>query len=314
MSVKSVDIVFASSTPLTIAIPGLFAKNRHRCPMVFEVRDLWPEVPIAMGVIRHPLIIGVAKLLEKVAYKFSEKIVALSPGMANGICRAGVSREKIYVVPNSCDLELFDVPSSCGKDFLDVNPHLKGSALVTYPGTLGMVNGIDYFVEIASHMASLDPDVKFLIIGDGNKKDEVLDYAERLGVLGKNLCYMNPLPKAKMPEVFSASTALISFVIDVPELWNNSANKFFDCLASRRPIVINHQGWQADFIEQHQVGLVVPPCDASKAAELLLEFLNSPERLSTASQAASQAASDSFDRDKLAADLLQVLEGSVKNA
>lgn len=314
MSIESVDVVFASSTPLTIAIPGILAKLKHSCPMVFEVRDLWPDVPVAMGVIRNPVIVWLAKQLERVAYKNSTNVIALSPGMAEGVSRVGYPNKHIHVIPNSCDLDLFDVPDSSGRAFLDLHPHLKGAALVTYPGTLGMVNGIDYFVDIASQMLLVNPDVKFLIVGDGKKRDEVLQHAEQLGVLGANLWYMEPLPKDRMPDVFSASTVLTSFVIDIPELWNNSANKFFDCLASRRPILINHLGWQAEFIAEHGVGLVVPPRDEQRSAKLLSDFLSSPELLLSASNAASHAAREVFNRDKLAVELLGIIEASVGNA
>ena len=105
----SADIVFASSTPLTVAIPGYFISKRLKVPMVFEVRDLWPELPIAIGALKNPIFIWLAKWLEKFAYKHSSMIVALSEGMKDGITASGFPHERIFVIPNSCDFELFSV-------------------------------------------------------------------------------------------------------------------------------------------------------------------------------------------------------------
>jgi len=102
-----VDVVFATSTPLTIAISGVYASKKHRVPMVFEVRDLWPEVPIAIGAIKNPIIKKLARRLESFAYKNSHRIIALSPGMKEGIARTGFPSNKISVIPNSCDFDIF---------------------------------------------------------------------------------------------------------------------------------------------------------------------------------------------------------------
>ena len=230
MKVKDVDIVFATSTPLSIAIPGIIAKRRHKTSLVFEVRDLWPEVPIAMGVLKNPLMIWAAKKMEKWAYRNSKQVIALSPGMSDGIRSVGYPDENISIIPNSCDVELFRVPESGGQSFLDNHPHLKTGPLVVYTGTLGAVNGVDYLIDIASHMMLIDPTVRFLIVGCGRKKKYVSDRAVNLGVFEKNLWFLPPVSKTDMPDILSASTVATSFVIDLPVLWNNSANKFFDTL------------------------------------------------------------------------------------
>ncbi len=109
------DVVFATSTPLTIAIPGLAAHLWHHIPMVFEVRDLWPELPIALGALRNPVARFAASLLEWLAYHSSKHIIALSPGMAEGVIRRGIRPERVTVIPNSCDIELFDIPARRGQ-------------------------------------------------------------------------------------------------------------------------------------------------------------------------------------------------------
>lgn len=112
------DVVFATSTPLTIAIPGLAARFLTSAPLVFEVRDLWPEIPIAMGSLRNPLARAAARGLEWLAYHGSCEVVALSPGMADGVAKVGIPRERITVIPNGCDVEKFNVDAGAARAFV----------------------------------------------------------------------------------------------------------------------------------------------------------------------------------------------------
>lgn len=303
---KNVDLVFATSTPLTIAIPGIIGKLRHRCPMVFEVRDLWPELPIAVGALRNPLLIWLARMLEKLAYRCSSRVVALSPGMAKGVEKCGYPSDRIAVIPNSCDVELFRGPKADEGDFLKQNPHLANGPLITYAGTLGIINGVTYVAEIAAAMAKIDPGVNFLVLGRGKEEETVCQRAGELQVLDKNFWMMPPLTKKVMPQVLKATSVALSVFIDLPEMWNNSANKFFDALAAGCPIAINYRGWQADFIDRSGAGLVIPPRDPREAARLLYAFIKDEKRLRLAQQAAAEAADGEFNRDRLAKQLERV--------
>lgn len=308
LKAKHVDVVFATSTPLTIAIPGVAAKLKHKCPMVFEVRDLWPELPVAVGALRNPISKWLAYRLEKWAYKNSDHIIALSPGMKNGIIRTGYHAEKVTVVPNSCDRALFGVPASAGDSFLKEHPYLEGLPLVTYAGTLGMINGVGYLVDIAAKMLHIDSSVRFLIVGAGMQASSIYTHARSSGVLGKNLWIIPPVAKQDMPRLLSATTVAVSLVIDLPALWNNSANKFFDALAAGRPVAINHEGWQADILRSSGAGIVLPPCDAERAAQALNSFLKDNGRLERAQDASTRLAETQFSRDRLAEQLCRTLE------
>ena len=298
------DVVFASSTPLTIAIPGIAAKLWHRRPMVFEVRDLWPEAPIAMGVLRSPVSRLAARALEWIAYASAREIVALSPGMKDGVVRAGVPPQRVSVIPNSCDLELFGTPPEA----LELPFARDGRPVVTYAGTLGAVNGVDYLVEIAASARRAAPELRFVIAGHGAKEGMIRRRALELGVLDQNLWMLPAMPKRAIPALLQQTAIACSLVIDLPALWNNSANKFFDALAAGRPIFINHEGWQADLLRETGAGLVVPPRDADAAASLLAAFTRDAGRMQRASEAALELARTRFDRNRLARDLLQVLE------
>lgn len=303
------EVIFATSTPLTIALPGIYASRRLNVPMVFEVRDLWPELPIAVGAIKNPLLIKLTKLLERFAYRHSSHIVALSPGMAAGVRATGYPADKISVIPNGADIELFHVDPDAGDTtFFVEQPDLATGPLVVYAGTLGVINGVGYLVDLASEMQRIDSTVRFLIVGDGKEAESIKQKAFDVGVLGDNLWMLPPVAKNEMPALLSASTVATSLFVDLPEMWNNSANKFFDALAAGKPVMINYRGWQARLLEESGAGIVVPPDCPEKAATLLHGLLCDEQRIEDAQTAARQLAETRFNRDALAAQLLALLK------
>ena len=314
LRLRNVDVVFATSTPLTVVIPGLVAKLRHRVPMVFEVRDLWPEVPIAMGALRNPILRGIAKGMERVAYKSASEIVALSPGMRKGVLRGGGDPEHIHVIPNSSDVAIFRSPTGGAEPFLKQHPHLRGKRLVMYAGTLGAINGVGYLVRLAQAMRVLDPSVHVVILGSGREREEVRTLASDLRLGPEAISILDSIPKADIPHALSAATVLTSVVINLPETWANSANKFFDAFAAAKPIAINHEGWQADLLRNSGAGVVLPALDPVRGADELLAFMNNDEQMEAAQSASAHLADTQFDRDHLARRLLDVLERAVRGA
>jgi len=299
------DVVFATSTPLTIALPGVLASTRLGVRLVFEVRDLWPEIPIAIGVLRNPVLIRIARQLERWAYRNSSRVIALSPGMADGVVRGGFPPNRITVVPNSCDLDLFQ--GGDAKRFLAEHPEWRGRPIVLYAGTFGDINGVGYLVELAARMQHVAPRPLILLVGEGRQGESIRARAKELGVLGVNLEILPSLPKTQIPDLLAAASVATSVVIDHPSLWNNSANKFFDTLAAARAVVINHEGWQADLIRECSLGAVLPPNDFDAAARILAEFLRDPSRAQRAGVAAGALARARFDRERLSRQALNVL-------
>lgn len=301
------DVVYATSTPLTIAIPGVAAAKHHNVPMVFEVRDLWPEVPIAMGAIRFPPLVYAARKLAEYAYSNAAHVVALSPDMKQGICRAGVPESKVTVIPNASNLKAFHVSESVGHRFREQHDWLGARPLVVYAGTFGRINGVDYLVRLAHRIQNIAPEIRFLLVGDGCEVESVRRLASELGVLGKSLFILPPVKKCHLPEILSAADFASSVVIDKSELWANSANKAFDAFAASRPLMINHQGWLADVIERRECGLVLSPTDLDLAAESLVKAISSEEWLATAKHNAGCVGRTEFEQDRLFANVEDVL-------
>ena len=308
------DVVFASSTPLTVALPAVRLKRQLSVPMVFEVRDLWPEVPIAMGALRNPVARAAARWLERFAYRHASRVVALSPGMKAGVCRTGYPPARVEMIPNSADIDLFRVPAERGQEWRRRYPEIGDRPMVLYAGTLGRVNGVDWLVRLAAETAKRNPQLCFVIVGDGGDAGRVREEARRLGLLGRQVFLLPPVHKAEVPALLSACSVSVSVVIPVPELWHNSANKFFDSLAAQRPILINHLGWQADLLTESGAGLVLPFADLSRAADLICAHTRDAAWLRQAGAAAGRLADTTFARDLLALKLESVLLAAVARA
>jgi len=300
------DVVLATSTPLTIAIPALYISWKMSIPLVFEVRDLWPDVPIAVGVIKNPVIKYLAKLLEKYTYKKSKAVIALSDGIRDGIVKAGCEENKIIVVPNFSNRELFN-PSITGEKFRAKRVWLKDSPLLVYTGAFGMINGIDYLVDIADQLALLKSDIKILLIGGGKQYDNIICYAKEKNVFNNNLFIESSVSKLELPQLLAAADLASNIVISIPEVWNNSANKFFDALASGTPILINGGGWQADLINKNNAGIVTYGSTLQQAAKKIDEFLRDKEGLNRASKNARLISKKYFDKDDLVKKIESIL-------
>lgn len=303
------DVIYATSTPLSIFIPAYFAKALRPARLGFEVRDLWPEMLIAVGYLRNPVLRRLAQRFERTAYRKSDLIVALSDDMADGVIRGGGEPSRILVAPNSCDTERFAVDPSVGRRYREANPWLNSRPLIVYCGTLGRINDVSYLVKVAAHMKAIDPTVAFAVYGSGQDEGVIRELAIELGVLNENFFLMGRVPKDEMPAILSAATVATSLFAPVPEMQANSANKFFDALASGRPIAINYGGWQAEILRESGAGIVLDPSDPAAAADELLVLVNSEERLRTAGRNAAALAAGRFSRDRISADVLSAIEG-----
>lgn len=292
------QVVVATSTPLTVAVPGMIASAVNRARFVFEVRDLWPELPIEVGALRNPVLRALATALAVLTYRRADHVVTLSPGMADGVRAHGVPAERTSIVPNACDVDLFAPDAVSGDDFRAERAWLADRPLVVYAGTVGRLNGVDYLVRLAAQVQRFDPDVRFLVVGAGACRDDVVALAEQLGVLGRNMYFSAPVPKAQMPHVLAAATVATSLFLPVRGMEANSANKFFDALAAGRPVAVNYGGWHADLIESTGAGLRLDAVDHCAAAARLVALLRD-ERRTGAAGAASRRLAQRFSRDAL---------------
>lgn len=308
-SLKS-DKLFVTSTPLTVAIPALIYKFFKRKPYVFEVRDVWPEVPIALGVIKSKILIQVALLLEKLAYKNAEHIVALSPDMKNSVLER-CANTPVTVITNAADCHLFKLPLSKKDPFIDKLQVIKSrhKKVVFYTGAFGLVNNLRSFIKLSSFS---NDEVGFVIIGQGKEEVDLKEYAKELSVLDNTLYFLPSVNKNQLSFVHSTFDMATSTVLPIDALYANSANKVFDAFAAGTPLLINHGGWIKELIESSKCGLVINNDPKEHDYYTLRDFLFSEERYSDACEASLTLGQNEYNREKLFEKLLTVVEVEAK--
>ena len=278
--------------------------------MVLEVRDLWPEIPIAIGALRNPITRALAKMLERFAYHNAAQIVVLSPGMRDGVEGAGYPSERITTIPNGVDLEMFYPDGERSSRARQEFPELGAGPIILYAGTVGKVNGLEYMVRLAAEHRGRSPDYRFVIIGDGGEWELVESLARDLGVLNENLFMYPPMPKKRLADVFAAAAATASFVIDLPELEANSANKFFEGLAAGAPMLINYGGWQETLLAETESGIRLAR-DVHVACGQLTALIDNQPLCRRLGQNARRIAEERFSYDSLAFSLEKVLDAAI---
>jgi glycosyltransferase involved in cell wall biosynthesis len=309
------DVVFATSTPLTIALPAVRASRRLGVPMVFEVRDLWPAVPIAIGALRGAPAIWAAKRLERYAYDHAAHVVALAPGMRDHICALGYPRDRVSVIPNGADLDVFSGSPDQRGPLRDAHAWLGDRPLVLFAGTFGLVNGVDYLARLAARVATLDPEVRFVAIGKGRFLEPVKALAGDLGVRNRNLFFLDSMPKNELAVWLSAADMALALFTGPEIVWRDAVqNKFFDALAAGKPVANNFRGWQAIVAEEAGAGLILDPVDVDAAAHKLVDHLRDARWMASAAAAACRLGRGQFDRNTLAGQLLARLESVVEAA
>jgi glycosyltransferase involved in cell wall biosynthesis len=292
------EIVFATSTPLTIALPGVYAARRSRIPMVFEVRDLWPAVPIAIGALNNPIAKWCALRLERFAYKNAAEIVALAPGMKQAIVKTGYPKDRITVIPNGADDYIISGSDAPGRELRNVTPWLGQRKLVIYCGALGRANGVSYLALLAEQVRKLDPEIRFVVIGDGAEEELVRSTASNTGVLDETFFMLGTMPKNDVSHWLSASTMTTALFTGPRIIWKDATqNKFFDSLAAGKPIANNFDGWQCQIAEKEGVGVVLSATDLEAAARMLVSKLSDSEWMKNAAINARQLASTRFSMD-----------------
>lgn len=298
------DVVFATSGPLTIAIPGLYASWSGRIPLVFEVRDLWPEGAIQLGVLTNPLAKWLARRLERLTYRNARHIVALSPGMRDGIMAAGIGRGKVTVIPNAADLDLFH-PEIDGAD-MRMRSGLDGRFCIAYFGTMGLANGLGFVLDAATELKRRGvDDIVFMLHGDGMERPVLEARARDEGL--DNVIFSGPTPKHLMAELVSAVDVCMTIFKNVPVLRTCSPNKLFDALAAGKPILTNMPGWLGDIAEEEKTGVLVRPDDPVDFADKAIWLRDHPQELKVFSVNARKVAEEQFSRDVLARRLETVL-------
>lgn len=304
--VKDVDLVYATSTPLTVGYIAMQLKKKRGWRYVFEVRDLWPEFPIQIGAIKNKLAIKYLRGLERRIYKKSEFVVALSPGMQEGVIDVGMPENKTAMIPNMSKPDKFypheknvEISKQFGIDLTKFN--------VVHFGSMGKANGLQYIIEAARCLKEKrDDSIRFIFLGFGATEPVIKKLSEDYCL--NNVQFLGNHPMSTVAEVVNCCDASITTFLPLPILKTNSPNKLFDSLSAGKPIIVNSAGWTKDLVEKEDCGFFVDPERPEELAVKLLEIKDNKEQLERWGDNSRKLSLEVFDKNILAAKVADVLE------
>lgn len=269
---KQIDLVMGTTPPIFQTLAAWLIARLKGCPFLLEVRDLWPEFAIDIGVLKNALLIRVARAFELWLYRRADHILVNSPYYRQYVIEKGIPGEKVTLVANGVDVATFD-PEETGATFRSQWAE-PGQFVVTYAGALGLANDIPTILRAAKRLEGR-PEVVFWLVGDGAERQRLEAEAASLGV--GNVRFLGTQPKSAMKEVLAASDACLATLRDIPMFRTTYPNKVFDYLAAGRPIILGIDGVIREVVEAAGAGVFVPPGDDGRLAEALLRLRADPE-------------------------------------
>ena len=261
-----------------------------------------------MGVITNPIVLSMMSALEWLSYHSAHRLVGLSPGIVEGIAKRGISADRIVAIPNGCDLDIFASeveqwrPDGVASDDL----------MAIFTGTHGMANGLGAVLDVAAELKRRGQhDIKLVLIGDGMLKPGLQQRAEEEGL--DNVIFHPPVSKHRLAGLMASADIGMQILANVPAFYyGTSPNKFFDYIAAGLPVLNNYPGWLAELITTHQCGYAVTPDSPQAFADALMHAADHKADLSAMGLRSRELAAKAYNRDILATQFVDWLEGAAK--
>jgi glycosyltransferase involved in cell wall biosynthesis len=295
LQVKEVDLVMGTTPPIFQAVSAWFVALMRRKPFLLEVRDLWPEFGVSMGVLKNPLVIGLARWLERFLYARATHILVNSPAYRDYMIARGVPADRVTYIPYGTDVEMFrpEVDGSSIRQELG----LQDRFVVLYAGALGQANDIDTLLRAAQRL-KVEEKIRFVLFGDGKERPRLEAEARQMGL--SNVLFAGVRPKKDMPRVVAAADVCLAILQDIPMFRTTYPNKVFDYMAAGRATILVIDGVSRRLIEESGGGVFVQPGDDALLAATVLELSKNPQRLQHMGQDARNYLVKHLDRrDKL---------------
>ena len=258
------DVVVGATPPISVAIIAWLAAGLKRSLFVFEVRDLWSEVAIHLGIIKNRILIQLVRLVEKTLYRSAKKIIINSPGFRHPLESLGIPADKIELVPNGVDLEVFRPGLDGGG--IRRQYGLEGKTVGVYTGSLGMANDIDTILKAAE--MGRDQGLAFMLVGEGKDGGRLRGLCRQKNL--DNVIFTGPQKKQRVPLFLAASDVGVVTLLDIPLFKTVYPNKVFDTMACGRPLLLLVDGVAREVVEKAGAGIFVPPSDAEKLVQAMV--------------------------------------------
>ncbi len=303
LSIRDVDLVWGTSPPLFQALTAMIVAFFKRKPFIFEVRDLWLDFAKELKVVNNRLVLSFLKKLETILYKRATKIIVNSPGFIPFIEKT-VNKDKIILIPNGVITKEFEVEKERRESFRK-DLGLEHKFIAMYVGNVGLANDIDCIINSAELLRNYT-DIKFLIVGGGIKKKELIEYAKQKNL--DNVIFLDPFPKREIPVVISSADVCLATLKNTPLLKTVYPNKVFDYMASGKPTILAIDGVIREVAEKAEGGIFVPPGDSSRLADAVLTYYNNRELIKIHGENAKDYVKKHFEREEIAKELERCLE------
>jgi glycosyltransferase involved in cell wall biosynthesis len=294
LGVKDVTVVWGTTPPIFQGFTAWLLARLKGVPLLFEVRDLWPEFAIAVGVLKNPVLIRLSLWLEAFLYRHNELLVVNSPGFIEHVRSRGA--KLVTLIPNGVNPTMFN-PASTGEGYRKLWD-AEDAFIVLYAGAFGMSNDLTVVLDAAASLLN-HPEIRFVFVGDGKEKQNLLAYAAKKNLA--NVLFAPPVAKNEMGEVLAASNACIAILKPLEMYKTTYPNKVFDYMAAGRPTLCCIDGVIREVIEKSNGGIFVPPGNANALAEAILRLAQSPAECQRMGADARIHVEKSFNRDQFSA-------------
>lgn len=305
LSVKNVDLVWGTSPPIFQGVTAWLLARLKRAKFLFEVRDLWPQFAIAVGVLKNPILIRMSEWLERFLYRGADRVMVNSPGFIAHVTGQGAKR--VELIPNGADPSMFD-PSNDGADFRRAN-HLEEQFVALYAGAHGMSNDLNVVLAAAKLLMN-EKKIQIVLLGDGKEKPALQKHAEEMKLT--NVTFVPSVPKLEMPDALAAADACIAILKPLEEYKTTYPNKVFDYMAAGRPVTLAIDGVIREVVEAAQCGFFAEPGNASAMADVIRRLANDPQKSRAMGLNGRRYLEENFSREAIGEKLLAVLMDMVK--
>lgn len=293
--VRDIDLVLGTTPPIFQAVSAWFVAWIRRKPFLLEVRDLWPEFGVSMGVLKNPIMIALGRWLEKFLYARATHILVNSPAYKEYMIEKGVPEKKITFIPYGTDVDMFN-PQVDGSS-IRAELGLQDKFVVLYAGALGQANDIDTVLRAAERLKLYDK-IYFVLFGDGKERPRLQSEAKRMKL--SNVIFAGVRPKKDMPRVVASADVCLAILQDIPMFRTTYPNKVFDYMAAGRATLLVVDGITRTLIESSNGGVCVQPGNDESLAKTILELSNDPDKVKQMGQNARKYLVKHLDRrDKL---------------
>jgi glycosyltransferase involved in cell wall biosynthesis len=246
--------------------------------------------------------------MERKIYHAADHIIALSPGMKEGVCKQNIPEDKVTVIPNSSDLNIFK-PSNDGTAHRE-RMGLGDRTAAIYFGAMGLANGLDYALDAAAELQRRKrDDIVIILHGEGGEKESLKKRAKAEGL--DNVIFSDSVPnKTDVADIVAGCDICMTIYRATKEVtW--SPNKMFDAMAAGRPVLINVGEWLGQTVEENDCGKAVAAKDPNELADALIDLADDPAKRARQGANSRKTAEQYFDRKILAEKVQQVLSNAI---